>query len=304
MVTDGHPDLVVSWRQFTRQLRWPNIRARLHWLGLICVLAGCQWSAGHSVSAGPYAPASAEVPTPPTPPIAAAELKSGLEFASAELRAQQNDPILNPGMLWVDRGSRAWNQPPMPGQPACSSCHGPVASSMKGVSARLPRLAANGSGIENLQSLINHCRTRRQSQPELAYEAAAMLDLTAVIAYQSAGLPMNVNIDGGARTYWEHGRRLYEQRMGQINLACTHCHDQQWGKRLYNETISQGHGNAYPIYRLEWQSLGSLHRRFRSCQFGVRAPLLPQGHGDFLALEFYLAWRAGGLPIEAPGVRR
>lgn len=131
-----------------------------------------------------------------------------------------------------------------------------------------------------------------------------MLHLSAVIAYQSAGLPAQVNISGAVRSHCEHGRALYHQRIGQINLACTHCHDQQWGKRLYNETISQGHGNAYPVYRLEWQSLGSLHRRFRSCQFGVRAPPLPQGHPDFLALELYLAWGGGGLTIEAPGVRR
>ena len=56
-----------------------------------------------------------------------------------------------------------------------------------------------------------------------------------------------------------------------MNLACTQCHDQNWGKRLLTETISQGHGNAFPAYRLEWQALGSLQRRIRACLFGVRA---------------------------------
>jgi sulfur-oxidizing protein SoxA len=115
---------------------------------------------------------------------------------------------------------------------------------------------------------------------------------------------MNVTIDQQNRSHFEAGRAMYYRRMGQMNLSCAQCHQDNWGKKLGPETISQGHGVAYPIYRLEWQTMGSLHRRFRSCQSGVRAELLPQGSPEFLDLELYLAWRAGGLPIETPGVRR
>ena len=93
-------------------------------------------------------------------------------------------------------------------------------------------------------------------------------------------------------------------RIGQMNLACTHCHDHNWGKKLLADTISQGHGNAYPIYRLEWQSAGSLQRRIRACYFGLRAEMPPYGAQDLLDLELYLAWRGSGLRIETPGVRR
>ena len=89
-----------------------------------------------------------------------------------------------------------------------------------------------------------------------------------------------------------------------MNLACANCHDDNAGKKLLNDTISQGHGNAYPLYRLEWQGLGSLHRRFRACYFGVRAERPALGSDEFLDLELYLAWRATGLPVETPGVRR
>ena len=83
-----------------------------------------------------------------------------------------------------------------------------------------------------------------------------------------------------------------------------HCHEQRAGGRLLAETISQGHGNAYPIYRLEWQTVGSLQRRLRSCLSGVRAEMWPYGAEEYLQLELYLAWRATGLAIETPGVRR
>ena len=106
------------------------------------------------------------------------------------------------------------------------------------------------------------------------------------------------------RSFFERGREFYYRRLGQMNLACTHCHQDNWGKKLGPETISQGHGNAYPIYRLEWQTAGSLHWRFRSCLSGVRAEMLPYGAPEYLDLELYLTWRAGTLPIETPGVRR
>ena len=89
-----------------------------------------------------------------------------------------------------------------------------------------------------------------------------------------------------------------------MNLACMHCHDWNAGKRLLAESISQGHPNAYPVYRLEWQSAGSLQRRLRACYFGVRAEMPPYGAQDLLDLELFLAWRAQGLTIETPGVRR
>ena len=61
------------------------------------------------------------------------------------------------------------------------------------------------------------------------------------------------------------GKELFQQRWGQLNLSCGQCHDDNWGKRLAGSVIPQAHPTGYPIYRLEWQSLGSLPRRLRGC---------------------------------------
>ena len=59
-----------------------------------------------------------------------------------------------------------------------------------------------------------------------------------------------------------------------------------------------------PTYCVEWQTLGSLNRRLRACYFGMETDV-PVASDPILAdLELYLAWRAQGLAIEAPGVRR
>lgn len=228
-------------------------------------------------------------------------LKSGIEFAGEDLRQLQADDFANPGMLWVERGAKLWGAAAGQAGKSCADCHG-AAAGMKGVAARYPR--ADSGRVVNLEERINLCRSRNQQAARLEYETEELLGLTAYVASQSRGEPLAVKIDESTRAPFERGRAQYQKRIGQMNLACTHCHDQNWGRRLFAETISQGHGNAYPAYRLEWQKTGSLQRRIRACYFGVRAEMPAFGAQELLDLELYLAWRATGLSVEAPGVRR
>ena len=231
-----------------------------------------------------------------------AVLRSGIEFAGADVRAMQADDIANPGYLWVERGEALWRDD-RSGR-SCASCHGDAAQSMRGVAARYPAYDGATGAVLDLEARINACRTNHQQAQPLPRESDELLALTAYVATQSRGMPIAVRIDGPARASFERGRALYTTRHGQMNLSCAQCHEQNWGRRLYAETLSQGHGNAFPAYRLEWQNLGSLQRRIRACFFGIRAAMPASGAPELTDLELYLAWRAQGLPIEAPGVRR
>lgn len=102
----------------------------------------------------------------------------------------------------------------------------------------------------------------------------------------------------------EAGAAAYAQRIGRMNLACVHCHDQQVGKQLRAEVISPGHPTGFPVYRLRWQALGSLERRLRACYSGVQAELPPPGAPVLRDLELFLKVRAQGMPVEGPSVRR
>jgi L-cysteine S-thiosulfotransferase len=85
--------------------------------------------------------------------------------------------------------------------------------------------------------------------------------------------------------------------------SCAICHDDNAGKKLAGVTIPQAHPTGYPVYRLEWQGLGSLRRRLRNCLFGIRAELYPADAPEYVALELYLMERARGMSMEAPAVR-
>ncbi len=234
-------------------------------------------------------------------PVRPAMPKSGIVYAGADVRALQSDETTNPGMLWVSQGEALWNAPV--NGVACAQCHG-TTQSMKGVATRYPQSDARTNKLINLEGRINLCRKNNQHATSYAYDSPELLALTSVVAHQSRGMPVAVEINAANRAAFQRGAQRYATRMGQMNLACTHCHDKSAGRTLLAEKISEGHGNAYPIYRLEWQAAGSLHRRFKSCMVGVRAEPFAAGSEEFLALELFLAWRGAGLTIETPGVRR
>ncbi len=87
-------------------------------------------------------------------------------------------------------------------------------------------------------------------------------------------------------------------------MSCAHCHETSYGVALRADMLSQGQSNGFPTYRLKWQGIGSLHRRFRGCNRQVRSDPYGYGSDEYVNLEFYLAWRGMNLPVETPAVRQ
>ena len=230
------------------------------------------------------------------------ERRSGYADLGRDTKAMQDDDIANPGMLSVLDGEAMWTAKPGAGR-ACADCHDDARTSMKGVAARYPAFDPASSRPINLEQRINICRAERQQAKPLPYESKEMLALSTYVANQSRGEPIAPPDDERLKPFREAGRETYNRRQGQLNLACTHCHNDNWGKRLAGNLIPQGHPNGYPIYRLEWQSVGSLQRRLRNCLIGMLAEHYNYGAPEYVDLELYLMWRARGLPMETPAVR-
>ncbi len=231
------------------------------------------------------------------------ERRSGYQFMAPDTQAMQNDDSTNPGMLWVLDGEKLWNSKAGAAGKACADCHNDASTSMKGVAARYPALEKTLARPVDLEQRINLCRTEQQQATPLAYESRDLLALTALVARQSRGMPIETGADPQLAPFVAKGRDLFMRRQGQLNLACTNCHDDNWDKRLAGAAITQGHPNGYPLYRLEWQSLGSLQRRLRACLSGIRAQPYDYGAPELVELELFLMSRARGMPIEAPAVR-
>ena len=241
-------------------------------------------------------------------PLRAAEIpqeqrRSGFSFMASETQAMQHDDTTNPGMLWVLDGEKLWNGKAGAASKACADCHNDARVSMKGVAARYPAFDKRLGRPVDLEQRINLCRAEHQQAKPLAYESHDLLALTAFVAQQSRGVEISAGSDRELEPFVAKGHELFMQRQGQLNLACANCHDDNFDKHLAGSAITQAHPTGYPEYRLEWQSLGSLQRRLRSCIFGIRAQPYDYGAPEMVELELYLMSRARGMPMETPAVR-
>lgn len=229
--------------------------------------------------------------------------RSGYTYATAETRAMQDDDFENPGMLWVEHGEESWEEVDGEAGKSCASCHNDAATSMKTVGATYPKIAKDIGKLDNIENRINRCRTENMKAKPWKYDSRDMLGMVSYVKRQSQGQPVNVSIEGEAASWFEKGKAFYNQRRGQLDMACSNCHVDNAGNKIRANILSQGMGNGFPTYRLKWQKPGSLHRRFRGCNKQVRATPYKAGSDEYLALELYVMWRSRGLPVETPAVR-
>jgi L-cysteine S-thiosulfotransferase len=255
-------------------------------LAVLCLIVGLGW------------PALAETPHE------VEGRRSGYSYLGEETRALQDDAFANPGLLWVERGETLWATPAGRRGKSCADCHGDPAGSMKGVRARYPAYDPAVGEPVALEQRINQCRRERMQADPWPWESEELLAMSAFVGFQSRGLPVEIEVDGPMAPHFERGREFWFQRRGQLDLACSDCHDDLAGRHLYGDVVSQGQSNGFPVYRMLWQTLASLQRMFRWCNTSIRAEPYPFGSGEYVDLEVYLTWRGQGLRVETPAVRR
>ncbi len=220
--------------------------------------------------------------------------RSGFDGMSTATQALQRDDAQNPATLWLKDGEQRFST-------ACMRCH--TAEKMRGVAARYPAFDAPLRKPVTLAGRINLCRERHLKLPALPIEHDELMALQTYVGSLSRGMPIAPPVDPRLQPFRDEGQKLYVRRMGQLDFSCAQCHDQNAGKRLAGAPIPQAHPTGYPIYRLEWQGMGSLQRRLRNCMTGVRAEPFAYGSDEFTAIELYLMQRAAGMQVETPGVR-
>jgi L-cysteine S-thiosulfotransferase len=160
--------------------------------------------------------------------------------------------------------------------------------------------------VVTLELALNRCREANGEAP-ISYVKDDMAALTAYMASTSRGKPFDIKIpdDPRALQAFEDGKRYFYTRRGQLNFSCASCHVQNPGQRIRAEILAPALGilNAMPIYRSEWGGMGTISRRFVTCNIQTRGvPLEPQSD-EYRNLEYYLSYVSNGLPISGPGAR-
>ena len=228
------------------------------------------------------------------------EVMSGWLFRSEETQALEIDDFDNPAFVFIDQAMDDWNKVEGSEGKACASCHEDL-SEFAGLRTVLPRVV--DGKLQTLEDIINAERVNRMGAEPLKYDSAQLNRMVALIGLQSRGMPMNVKVDGDAAPFWEKGKELYYTRVGQLDMACANCHEDNYGRMIRADRLSQGQINGFPTYRLKNAKLNSIHGRFKGCMKNIRAEPFKPGSEEFKALELFVASRGNGLSVETPSVR-
>ncbi len=233
------------------------------------------------------------------------EVLSGWLFRTPETRALEADSFANPAMLYVERGEEIWNTVEGEAGKSCASCHGDASETMAGIGAHYPKWDADAKRPINIELQINKCRENNMKAEPYKFDAAEQKALATFIKHQSLGEPVKVDLSqGDLQSWWKKGEELYYTRTGQLNLSCASCHEENNGKYIRADHLSQGNVNGFPTYRLKQANMVSLHNRFRGCIRDTRAEFPAAFSDDLMALEVYVTWRGTGLSVETPAVRQ
>jgi len=175
-----------------------------------------------------------------------------------------------------------------------------------GIRQNYPYFDGNEGKVITLELALNHCREANGEAP-LSYVDDEMAALTAYMAFTSRGKPFDIKVpdDPRALEAYQNGKRYFYTRRGQLNFSCATCHVQNPGERMRAEILAPALGilNAMPIYRSEWGGMGTISRRFTTCNSQIRGvPLDPQDE-DYRDLEYFMSYVSNGLPISGPGAR-
>jgi sulfur-oxidizing protein SoxA len=175
-----------------------------------------------------------------------------------------------------------------------------------GVRQDFPYFDTGTGEVVTLDLAINRCREANGEKP-LPYQTGMMASITAYMAETSRGKPFDIKIpdDPRARAAYEAGKQFFYARRGQLNFSCSSCHVGASGERMRADVLAPAMGilAAFPIYRSDWGSMGTIDRRFTTCSSQMRSVPLPPQDVAYRDLEYFLSYMSNGVPISGPGTR-
>lgn len=207
-----------------------------------------------------------------------------------------------PQSFAVDRGQKLFHKafPDGSHYGNCFPHHG------VGIAQTYPRFNEKTGQVETLALKINQCRVKNHLKP-LAYEKGALADILAYMASTSKGKKISIKTPKTSQALQAYslGKNFFYARIGALNLSCADCHMIHSGQRLRGQMITPALGllAGFPVYRAKWGDMGTVDRRFRSCNKKIRAkPFKPQSI-QYRDLQYFLTYMSNGLPSEGPGYR-
>lgn len=162
--------------------------------------------------------------------------------------------------------------------------------------------------VVTISTAINECLVGNGEKP-WGMKKGNSAKLEAFFSYSSkeAGKKVNIKINSqAAADAYEKGKKEYYSQRGYLKLSCATCHVQGSGQRVRAEYLSPllGQTTHFPVFRLKWDSLGTLERRMTGCNKDQgENPHKPNSEwmNDLL---YFMAYMSNGMAVDGPDIRK
>lgn len=263
--------------------------------------------------------------------LLATALSAGAGYASAQGNAALDGIAKyremlqdgNPADLFEMKGEELWKQKRGPKNATMEQCDlGKGPGVIKGVFVELPRFFKDTGKVMDLETRLIHCMVTLQGFDEAALykaapsigrgEGANLVAMTTYVSATSKGLRFNLpNNTEQEKTMYEVGKRLFFQRGGPHDFACSSCHGVDNGRirlqELPNLTKNPGDGvgvAAWPAYRVSNSQMWTMQKRLNDCYRQQRFPEPKFGSDATIALQVYMGVNAKTAESIVPAIKR
>jgi sulfur-oxidizing protein SoxA len=236
-----------------------------------------------------------------------------------EYRAMLQDG--NPAELFEAKGEDLWKKKRGPKNASLEKCDlGQGPGVLKGAFVELPRYFADTNKVQDMESRLLTCMETLQGfnaadivkTPFGKGEQKNVTALATWISAESKGMKFNLSQSHPQeKAFFEVGKRLFFQRAGPHDFACSSCHAQDNTRirlqDLPNLTKNPGDGvgfAAWPAYRVSNGQMWGMQQRLNDCYRQQRFPYPGFASDATVALGVYLGVNSQGSASIAPALKR
>jgi len=229
----------------------------------------------------------------------------------------------SPAVFVIDEGEEYWYETQGPKAASLEACDlGLGPGVVEGAYAGFPRFFEDAGRVMDIEARLQHCMIELQgrSAEEVNRKpyslrgdmGTEMEALVAWLADQSAGMAVNPGqVTPEEQASYALGEQIFFYRAGPHDFSCATCHGQNDVRirlqALANLTTHEGAAEAYtscPAYRISQSVVRTMGWRMRDCMRQQRLPELIMGSDASVALQMFLAVKASGAEMAAPGLKR
>lgn len=219
------------------------------------------------------------------------------------------DPTNNPGLVMAEEAEALWSKAGPNGK-SCASCHSGGVAAMKGVATKWPKFVAKYNRVMAIEDFLAPHTEDTMGGNVLPAQGEDNIRLTALIKYQSAGMPVELDLDSAeVKAALKRGEGTFNKRVGLRNHACADCHTEGAGKgggmflggRKLG-TVDAPLSHHFPTFRTNFTRLWDIRKRFQWCMLPLGMNFIPGDSVEYAELELYLTSFGQGKPLNAPGM--